>query len=84
MAVGGKEDHGLVCLDVSQLLSLEVGRVVVKPPMLEVAVGVAAEITMGGVFSAVLVASLEAEGSSGVARAPQEDVTTFVVANTRA
>ncbi len=34
---------------------------------------------MGGVFSAILLSNLGAESPSGVARAPKEDVTTFVV-----
>jgi len=63
---------------------LEVGWVVVKPSVLERTVGVAAEITMDGVFSAILLLNLGAEGPSGVARASEEDVTAFVVANMQA
>ena len=84
MTVGREQDHSLVCLNIGQLLSLEVGWVVVKPSVLERAVGVAAEITVGGVFSTILLSNLGAEGQSGVARAPEEDVTAFVVVNTRA
>jgi len=40
------------------------------------------EITLSGVFSAILLSSLRAEGPSGVAHAPEKDVTSFVVANT--
>ena len=84
MTVEREQDHSLVCLDIGQLLCLEVGWVVVKPSVLERTAGVAAEITMGGVFSAILLSNLGAEGPSGVAHAPEEDVTTFVVANTQA
>ena len=63
---------------------MEVGWVVVKPSVLERTAGVVAEITVGAVFSAILLSNLGAEGPSGVARAPKEDVTTFVVANTQA
>ncbi len=84
MTVGREHDHSLVCLDIGQVLSLEVGWVVVKPSVLERTARVVAEITVGGVFSAILLSNLGAEGLSGVARAPDEDVTTFVVANTRA
>ena len=84
MTVEREQDHSLVCLDIGQLLRLEVGWVVVKPSSLERTVGVAAAITVGGVFSAILLSNLGAEGPSGVARAPEEDETTCVVANTRA
>jgi hypothetical protein len=84
MTVGRDQDHSLVCLNIGQLLSLEVGWVVVKPSVLERTVEVAAEITVGGVFSAILLSNLGAEGPSGVARAPKEDITAFVVANTQA
>ena len=84
MTVGRKQDHSLVCLDIGQLLSLEVGWVVIKPSVFERTVGIAAEITVGGVFSAILLSNLGAEGLSRVARAPKEDVTAFVVANTQA
>ena len=39
---------------------------------------------MGGVFSAILLSNLGAEGPSGVTRAPKENVTAFGIANTRA
>ena len=81
MTVGRKQDHSLVCLDIGQLLSLAVGWVVVKPSVLERTVGIAAEITMGGLYSAILLSNLGSEGPSGVARAPEEGVATFVVAN---
>jgi len=84
MTVGREEDHSLVCLNIGQLLSLEVGWVVVKPSVIERTVGVAAEINVGGVFSAMLLTNLGAEGPRGVARAPEEDVTAFVVADTQA
>ena len=84
MTVGREQDHSLVCLDIGQLLSLEVGWVVVKPSVLERTAGVAAEITVDGVFSAILLSNLGAEGPSGVPRAPEEDITTFGIANTRA
>ena len=84
MTVGREQDRSLVCLNIGQLLSLEVGWVVVKPSVLERTVGVAAEITMGRVFSAILLSNLRAEGLSGVMRAPEEDVTACVVVNTRA
>ena len=84
MTVGREHDHSLVCLNIGQLLSLEVGWVVVKPSVLERTVGVAAQITVGGVFSAILLSNLGAEGPSRVARAPEDDVTAFVVANTQA
>ena len=47
MTVGRKQDHSLVCLDIGQLLSLEVGWVVIKPSVFERTVGIAAEITVG-------------------------------------
>ena len=84
MTVGREQDHSLVCLNIGQLLSLEVNWVVVKPSVLERTAGVATEITVGGVFSTILLSNLGAEGPSGVARTPKEDVTTFVVANTQA
>ena len=84
MTVGREQDHSLVCLNIGQLLSLEVGWVVVKPSVLERTVGVAAEITMGRVFSAILLSNLGAESPRGVARASEDDVTAFVVANTQA
>jgi len=34
MTVGREQDHSLVCLNIGQLLSLEVGWVVVKPSVL--------------------------------------------------
>jgi len=80
MTVGREQDHSLVCLDIGQLLSFEVGWVVVKPSVLERTAGVAAtDITVGGVFSAILLSN-----PSGVACAPEKDVTTFVVTNTQA
>ena len=84
MTVGRKQDHSLVCLDIGQLLSLEVGWVVIKPSVFERTVGIAAEITVGGVFSAILLSNLGAEGPRGVVRAAEEDVETFVIANARA
>ena len=84
MTVGREQDHSLVCLDICQLLSLEVGWVVVKPSVLERTVGVAAEINVGGLLSAILLTNLGAEGPRGVACAPEEDVTAFVVADTQA
>ena len=45
---------------------------------------VAAEITVGGVFSAILLSNLRAEGPSGVTRAHKKNVTAFGIANMRA
>ena len=53
MTVGRKQDHSLVCLDMSQLLGLKVGGVVVKPSVLQRTAGIAANITMDGVFGAI-------------------------------
>ena len=78
MTVGREQDHSLVCLDIGQLLSLEVGWVVVKLSVLERTAGVATEITVGGVFSAIFPSNLGAEGPS------EDNVTTFVVANMQA
>jgi len=70
VTVGGKQDNGLVRLDVGQLLGLKVRGIVVEPAMLERATGVAANIALGGVLGAVLVSDLSAEGTGRVTRSP--------------
>ncbi len=49
MTVRREQDHSLVCLDIGQLLGLEVGKIVDKPSVLKRTVGIAAEIPQVGV-----------------------------------
>ncbi len=62
---------------------MEVSGVIVKPSVLQGTVGIAANITLGGVFGAILLSSLGTEGPSGVARNSKEDVTSIVVMGTK-
>ena len=43
-----------------------------------------AEVTLCGVFGAILLSGLGAEGPSGITRAPKEDIASFIVASMRA
>ncbi len=53
MTVGRKQDHSLVCLNISQLIGLKVRGVVVKPSVFQRTAGIAAIITMGRVYGAI-------------------------------
>ena len=53
MTVWREQDHSLVCLDMGQLLGLDVRGVVVKPSVLQKTVWIAAKISLGGIFVAV-------------------------------
>jgi hypothetical protein len=53
MTVRREQDHSLVCLDMGQLLGLDVRGVVVKPSVLQRTVWIAAKIALGGIFGAV-------------------------------
>ncbi len=84
MTVGRKQDHSLVCLNVGQLLGLKVRGVIGKPTVLQSTAGVAANITLGEVLGTVLLSGLSTEGTGGVAHSSKEDITSFVVAGTKA